>query len=144
LEEMKIDGNNDFIIDDEEEEEKKESAAMYDPMLIEELEDIYHDAHDHIVQSFVSNNHYYPSRKEGAGMMRNGHRIEEEEEKDGDESRLLLQNREALDPPRRECLPFLKDPKIKISIWTILKDSIGKDISKISVPVYFNQPLSIL
>ena len=48
------------------------------------------------------------------------------------------------DPPEREQLPYLKDPKIKISLWSILKDSLGKDLSKITVPVYFNQPLNIL
>ena len=42
------------------------------------------------------------------------------------------------DPVERERLPFLKDPKIKISVFTIVKDSIGKDLSKITVPVYFN------
>jgi hypothetical protein len=41
-------------------------------------------------------------------------------------------------------LPFFNDPKVKISIWTIIKDSIGKDISKMSVPVYFNDPTNIL
>lgn len=51
---------------------------------------------------------------------------------------------EDLDPPERTVLPYFKDPKIKISIWTIIKDSIGKDISKISVPVYFNDPMNIL
>ncbi len=44
----------------------------------------------------------------------------------------------------RDKLPFFKDPKVKISIWTVLKDSIGKDLSKITMPVYFNQPLSLL
>ena len=48
------------------------------------------------------------------------------------------------DALERYTLPFLKDPKIKISIWTILKDSIGKDIAKMSVPVYFNDPTNIL
>jgi hypothetical protein len=48
------------------------------------------------------------------------------------------------DPKTREVLPFFKDPKIKISFWTILKDSIGKDITKLSVPVYFNDPTNIL
>lgn len=48
------------------------------------------------------------------------------------------------EPPMRDVLPFFKDPKVKISLWTILKDSIGKDLSKITVPVYFNEPLSIL
>ena len=46
--------------------------------------------------------------------------------------------------PYRQELPFFKDPKMKISIWTVLKDSIGKDLSKITVPVYFNQPFSLL
>lgn len=41
-------------------------------------------------------------------------------------------------------LPWLKDPNVKISIWAILKDNIGKDISKISVPVFFNDPTSLL
>jgi Oxysterol-binding protein len=44
----------------------------------------------------------------------------------------------------RDVLPFFKNPKIKISIWSIIKDSIGKDLSKITVPVYFNGPLSLL
>ena len=33
---------------------------------------------------------------------------------------------------------------MKVSIWAILKDSIGKDITKMSVPVYFNEPLNLL
>ena len=49
-----------------------------------------------------------------------------------------------VDPIERHTLPFFKDPNIKISIWTIIKDSIGKDISKMSVPVYFNDPMNIL
>jgi hypothetical protein len=40
-------------------------------------------------------------------------------------------------------LPALK-PDIKISIWKIIKDSLGKDLYRITVPVYFNSPLSIL
>jgi hypothetical protein len=27
-------------------------------------------------------------------------------------------------------------------VWTVIKDSIGKDLTKISLPVYFNQPVS--
>jgi hypothetical protein len=54
------------------------------------------------------------------------------------------QEDEELDPPTRKELPWFKDPKIKISVWTIIKDSIGKDISKMSVPVYFNDTTNIL
>ena len=42
-------------------------------------------------------------------------------------------------------MPWLKDPNAKVSVLAILKDSIGKgDISKLSVPVYFNDPTSLL
>lgn len=47
-------------------------------------------------------------------------------------------------PLERDTLPYFKDPKVKISVWTIIKDSIGKDITKMSVPVYFNDPTNIL
>lgn len=48
------------------------------------------------------------------------------------------------DPAEREMLPFFKDPKIRFSVWTILKDAIGKDLSNIQVPIYFNQPTNPL
>ena len=44
----------------------------------------------------------------------------------------------------RLTLPHLRPPDMKISLWSILKDSIGKDLSRISMPVYFNEPLSML
>jgi oxysterol-binding protein 1 len=47
------------------------------------------------------------------------------------------------EPLERELLPYFKDPKQKISFWTVLKDIIGKDLTRISFPVYFNDPLSI-
>jgi oxysterol-binding protein 1 len=48
------------------------------------------------------------------------------------------------EPFERTQLPWFKDPTKKISIWTIIKDSIGKDVAKMSVPVYCNDPLSIV
>jgi hypothetical protein len=29
-------------------------------------------------------------------------------------------------------------------VWAILKDAIGKDLTKMSLPVYFNDPTNIL
>jgi len=43
----------------------------------------------------------------------------------------------------RKSLPAIRK-SIKSNFWSILKDSIGKELSKISVPVYFNEPLSML
>ena len=46
--------------------------------------------------------------------------------------------------PYRNRLPVSRNPTQKFNIWKILKDTIGKDMSKIAVPVYFNEPLSFL
>lgn len=43
----------------------------------------------------------------------------------------------------RTALPHLRPPNFKISFWSVLKELIGKDITKVSMPVYFNEPLSM-
>ena len=65
-------------------------------------------------------------------LMKHGHK--------SDSIYIRMQN----EPHFRDKLPWYKDPKVKVSFWTILKDMIGKDIAKMSVPVYFNEPLSLL
>lgn len=47
-------------------------------------------------------------------------------------------------PPRREALPPPKQQEKSVSLWSILKECIGKDLSRICLPVYFNEPLSVL
>ncbi len=59
-------------------------------------------------------------------------------------SNLLQDESEQIDPPTREVLPVLKDPNFKISTWALIKDLIGQDLTKISFPVYLNDPLSML
>lgn len=44
----------------------------------------------------------------------------------------------------RLTLPHLRPPNQKVSMWALLKDLIGKDLTKISMPIYFNEPLSML
>jgi len=44
----------------------------------------------------------------------------------------------------RDRLPHLRDPNEKINIWKVVKESIGQELSKITVPVYFNEPLSFI
>ncbi|OMJ81258.1 hypothetical protein SteCoe_18315 [Stentor coeruleus] len=46
--------------------------------------------------------------------------------------------------PHRKCLPYLRNPNQKYNIWKVVKDSVGKELSKIAVPVYFNEPISFL
>lgn len=44
----------------------------------------------------------------------------------------------------RSKLPIENDNRPPVSLWAILKGSIGKDLSKISFPVFFNEPTSML
>jgi len=43
--------------------------------------------------------------------------------------------------PYRRSLPVLRNPNEKIKIWQIIKNSIGKELYRIAVPVYLNEPL---
>ena len=44
----------------------------------------------------------------------------------------------------RYCLPATKDPNEKLSLWSILKNAIGKDLAKTGMPIELNEPLSML
>uniref|UniRef100_A0A1D1ZA57 Oxysterol-binding protein-related protein 1D n=1 Tax=Anthurium amnicola TaxID=1678845 RepID=A0A1D1ZA57_9ARAE len=45
---------------------------------------------------------------------------------------------------RREKLPEPKEKEKPVSLWSIIKENIGKDLSGVCLPVYFNEPLSSL
>lgn len=90
-------------------------------VLGKELEDVFFDAYD-----FIPSNSIKIKRRQ----------LPVEEQKSEEEGNI--------EPLERTTLPFLKDPKTKISVWAILKDAIGKDLSKMSLPVYFNDPSNIL
>jgi len=96
---------------------------------VDELEEVFKSAHEQVLASIV------PKGKKPL--------IIEEEEKSEELALSVLPYAEEY-YQKRDQLPFFKDPKIKISIWNIIKDAIGKDISKITVPVYFNSPMSLL
>lgn len=45
---------------------------------------------------------------------------------------------------RRKKLPDPVEKEKSVSLWSMIKDNIGKDLTKICLPVYFNEPLSSL
>lgn len=45
---------------------------------------------------------------------------------------------------RRERLPDPKEKEKPVGLWSIIKENIGKDLSGVCLPVYFNEPLSSL
>uniref|UniRef100_A0A0R3RYC0 Oxysterol-binding protein n=1 Tax=Elaeophora elaphi TaxID=1147741 RepID=A0A0R3RYC0_9BILA len=44
----------------------------------------------------------------------------------------------------REALPASMVSKNEISVWSVLKKCMGKDLTRISIPIIFNEPLSFL
>lgn len=44
----------------------------------------------------------------------------------------------------RNALPALTPENQSYSIWSILKSAIGKDLSKITMPIWLNEPISML
>lgn len=46
--------------------------------------------------------------------------------------------------PLRTKLPITADNRPNVSLWAILKNSVGKDMSKITLPVILNEPISML
>uniref|UniRef100_A0ACB8EU95 Oxysterol-binding protein- protein 7 n=1 Tax=Sphaerodactylus townsendi TaxID=933632 RepID=A0ACB8EU95_9SAUR len=46
--------------------------------------------------------------------------------------------------PRRNCLPASHVHTSDVSLWNILRNNIGKDLSKVSMPVQLNEPLNTL
>ncbi|KAJ8445131.1 hypothetical protein Cgig2_029503 [Carnegiea gigantea] len=45
---------------------------------------------------------------------------------------------------RRKKLPEPKEKEKGVSLWSLIKDNIGKDLTKVCLPVYFNEPISSL
>jgi hypothetical protein len=75
------------------------------------------------------------------GTLSSGRRVDEEEEKAEDD---FEREDESSVVEYRTILPALKPPDQKISIWKVIKDAVGKDLSKFCVPVYFNEPITML
>ncbi|KAK2078356.1 hypothetical protein QBZ16_003196 [Prototheca wickerhamii] len=47
-------------------------------------------------------------------------------------------------PPRRAALPPPAQQEKTVSLWSLIKGMVGKDLSRVCLPVYFNEPLSAL
>ncbi|XP_039122219.1 oxysterol-binding protein-related protein 2A-like isoform X2 [Dioscorea cayenensis subsp. rotundata] len=45
---------------------------------------------------------------------------------------------------RRKRLPEPTEKEKYVSLWSVIKDNVGKDLTRVCLPVYFNEPLSSL
>ena len=44
----------------------------------------------------------------------------------------------------RTKLPVPQPEKVNLNLWSCLKQCIGKELSKITMPVHWNEPISLL
>lgn len=45
---------------------------------------------------------------------------------------------------RRKKLPDPVEKEKGVSLWSMIKDNVGKDLTRVCLPVYFNEPISSL
>lgn len=45
---------------------------------------------------------------------------------------------------RRKQLPDPVEKEKRVSLWSMIKDNVGKDLTRVCLPVYFNEPISSL
>lgn len=45
---------------------------------------------------------------------------------------------------RRQKLPDPVEKEKGVSLWSMIKDNVGKDLTRVCLPVYFNEPISSL
>ncbi|CAN6283989.1 unnamed protein product [Urochloa humidicola] len=60
---------------------------------------------------------------------------------------LTVDNANEYHPPcskRRTKLPEPVEKEKGVSLWSMIKDNVGKDLTRVCLPVYFNEPLSSL
>uniref|UniRef100_A0A1D1ZMT1 PH domain-containing protein n=1 Tax=Auxenochlorella protothecoides TaxID=3075 RepID=A0A1D1ZMT1_AUXPR len=61
----------------------------------------------------------------------------------GDPAWLLAEKAKGI-PRRRASLPPPAQQEKTVSLWSLIKGMVGKDLSRVCLPVYFNEPLSAL
>lgn len=109
--------------DDDDEEEEEEDFAD------EDGEEIFYDA-----EEALPRHHSAGAPCGGRRLTANGSLIMPAN---------ALQYMESMPAPeRRKTLPIPREPPRRLSLWGLLKEAVGKDLSRIALPVYFNEPIS--
>ncbi|GMI82894.1 OSBP(oxysterol binding protein)-related protein 1C [Hibiscus trionum] len=102
--------------------------------------------------------HFFDSREflSSSSFKENGSDVQTSSLLSDDEGLNTLGSEDDIDPAiksvgsnfpcikRRKKLPDPVEKEMGVSLWSIIKDNIGKDLTKVCLPVYFNEPLSSL
>ena len=120
-----------LVVDDDEEDFVREEIEFSD----DDEDVVYYDANgkfDHLNLEPFDGNQDAPAKPEAKGARMRGALVRPS---------LVSFVKEPI-PVRRKVLPPPEGPEKRASLWNIIKDMIGKDLTRISLPVYINEPLS--
>ncbi|PIA27181.1 hypothetical protein AQUCO_08200003v1 [Aquilegia coerulea] len=102
----------------------------------DEDENAFFDTRD-----FLSSSSFKSS---GSDFQRSSFDSDNEESEDGIDSSIKAVETNYPFIRRRKNLPDPVEKEKGVSLWSMIKDNIGKDLTKVCLPVYFNEPLSSL
>ncbi|XP_011081217.1 oxysterol-binding protein-related protein 2A [Sesamum indicum] len=109
------------------------------------------EASDEEESHFFDTNDYFLEPTFGSGLIGTGHmddyeRLESHQTDDvvkADVNKNILDSRYP-HVERRKRLPDPIEKEKRVSLWSMIKDNIGKDLTRVCLPVYFNEPISSL
>ncbi|KAL5715294.1 Oxysterol-binding protein-related protein 1C [Ranunculus cassubicifolius] len=92
-------------------------------------------------RDFLSSSSFKSS---GSEFQRSSIDSDDEESEDGVDASIRAVGTSYPNVKRRKKLPDPVEKEKGVSLWSMIKDNIGKDLTKVCLPVYFNEPLSSL
>lgn len=108
------------------------------------------EASDEEETNFFDTSEYFLEPNINCRLLGNGHmdKFTELENHSDSVDRLNVEkeicNSRYLKLERRKKLPDPVEKERGISLWSIIKDNVGKDLTRVCLPVYFNEPISSL
>lgn len=110
----------------------------YDAAETDEDDNAFFDTRD-----FLSSSSF---RSNGSDHRRSPLDSDDEESVDSVDIDPLIRHIGSIHPyvRRRKKLPDPVEKEKGVSLWSMIKDNIGKDLTKVCLPVYFNEPISSL
>ncbi|KAJ8764192.1 hypothetical protein K2173_005372 [Erythroxylum novogranatense] len=103
----------------------------------DEEEITFYDSKEYFVEPTVTNE----SMNETHDYSKEPDQFDQEEKR---HSLLQVCNPGYVEIQRRKKLPDPVEKEKGVSLWSMIKDNVGKDLARVCLPVYFNEPISSL
>ncbi|KAG4156221.1 hypothetical protein ERO13_D03G161600v2 [Gossypium hirsutum] len=114
----------------------------------QELEDVsdedetsFHDTKEHFTEPAVICGSVRGAADHADNQKENENQLDDVERMHGDKEDCYSRYAQI---ERRKKLPDPVEKEKGVSLWSMIKDNVGKDLTRVCLPVYFNEPISSL